>query len=76
VIGDFAKIYAQAMILPGVNIGEQAIVAAKSMVNKDVEPNMMVAGTPARVIRERNTGGRVKEGLAHIWFHNAAFQDE
>jgi acetyltransferase-like isoleucine patch superfamily enzyme len=76
VIGDFAKLYAHAMILPGVTVGEQAIVAAKSMVNRDVEPNMMVAGTPARVVRERNTGGRVKEGLAHIWLHNAAFQDE
>lgn len=76
VIRDFAKIYAHAVILPGVTVGEQAIVAAKSLVTKDVEPNMMVAGTPARVIRERNASGRVKEDLTHIWLHNAAFQKE
>ena len=76
VIGDFAKIYAHAVILPGVTVGEQAIVAAKSLVTKDVEPNMMVAGTPARVIRERNAIGRVKQELDHIWFLNGAFQNE
>jgi acetyltransferase-like isoleucine patch superfamily enzyme len=76
VIKSFAKIYAQAMILPGVTVGEQAIVAAKSLVNKDVEPNMVVAGIPAGVIRERNTNGRMKGELNHIWLHDSAFQDE
>lgn len=76
VIKDFAKIYAHAIILPGVTVGEQAIVAAKSLVSKDVEPNMMVAGIPARVVRERNTNGRIRHQLNHIWLHEGAFQDE
>jgi acetyltransferase-like isoleucine patch superfamily enzyme len=74
VIKDFAKIYAHAMILPGVTVGEQAIVAAKSLVSKDVETNMVVAGIPAKVIRERKTNGRKREELKHIWLYDAAFQ--
>ncbi|MCP8317493.1 MAG: acyltransferase [archaeon] len=76
VIKDFAKIYAHAMILPGVTVGEQAVVAAKSLVSKNVEPNMVVAGIPAKVIRERKTNGRMKGELDHIWFYDSAFQNE
>ena len=39
-------------VLPGVTIGENAVVAANSTVTKDVPANTIVAGTPARVIRE------------------------
>ena len=38
-------------LLPGVEIGEGAIVAAGSLVNKDVPPMVMVAGTPAKVVK-------------------------
>ena len=40
-----------AIILPGVTIGENAIVAAGAVVTKDVLPNAVVGGTPARFIR-------------------------
>jgi acetyltransferase-like isoleucine patch superfamily enzyme len=66
-IGDYVKVYSGATILPGVTIGAQAIVAAGSLVNRDVPPNMVVAGTPAKVIRERRTGGRSGEELDHLW---------
>ncbi|MCX5805144.1 MAG: acyltransferase [Proteobacteria bacterium] len=69
VIKDYAKIYTGAVILPGVTIGEQAIVAARSIVAEDVPPNMVVAGSPARVIRERKTEGRVGDELDHIWLY-------
>ena len=75
-IKDFAKIYAHAMILPGVTVGEQAIVAAKSLVSKDVEPNTVVAGIPAKVLRERKTDGRMGEELNHIYFCDSAFQKD
>ncbi|MDR2824870.1 MAG: acyltransferase [Prevotellaceae bacterium] len=39
-------------VLPGVTIGEGAIVAAGSLVNKDVPPNTLVGGTPAKFIKE------------------------
>ena len=42
---------AGATILPGVTVGENAIVGAGSVVTKDVEPNTAVAGNPARLIK-------------------------
>lgn len=52
-IGPDAWIGAAAIVLPGVTIGEGAVVAAGSVVTKDVEPFMVVAGVPARVISSR-----------------------
>jgi len=66
-IGDYAKVYSGATILPGVTIGEQAIVASRAMVTKDVPPNMVVAGIPAKIIRERHNEGKTREELDHIW---------
>ncbi|OPY91636.1 MAG: Maltose O-acetyltransferase [Syntrophaceae bacterium PtaU1.Bin231] len=67
VIGDHAKIYTGAVILPGVTIGAQAIVATHAVVTKDVPEGMLVAGSPARVVRERDTCGRSGDELDHIW---------
>ncbi|MDN4010241.1 DapH/DapD/GlmU-related protein [Latilactobacillus sakei] len=47
-----AWIGAGATILPGVTVGENAIVSANATVTKDVPANMIVAGTPAKVIRQ------------------------
>jgi acetyltransferase-like isoleucine patch superfamily enzyme len=44
-------IAAGAIIIGGVTVGENAVVAAGSVVTKDVPPNTLVAGNPARVIR-------------------------
>ncbi len=46
-----AWIGAGATILPGVTIGENAIVAAGAVVSKDVLANMIVAGVPAKIIK-------------------------
>ncbi len=46
-----AWIGAGATILPGVTVGENAIVAAGAVVSRDVPPNTVVAGVPAKVIR-------------------------
>jgi len=75
-IGAFAKLYAHSTILPGVTIGEQAIVAANAMVNKDVPANMLVGGVPAKVIRERKTEGNKREELEHYWLHDRAWQKD
>ena len=46
-VGNGCCVLAGSIVLPGVNIGEMAIVAAGSVVTKDVEPYTMVAGAPA-----------------------------
>ena len=54
-IGKNAFIGARAMILPGVCIGDRAIVGAMSVVSKDVPDHEIVAGNPAKKIGERPT---------------------
>ncbi len=51
-IGDRVWIGARALILKGVTIGDDAVVAAGSVVTRDVPPRTVVAGVPARVVRE------------------------
>ena len=53
IICDGVWICARAIILPGVTIGEGAIVAAGAVVTKDVEPWSVVAGNPAKFIKKR-----------------------
>lgn len=50
VIKDWAYIGSYAQIMPGVTIGEGALVAAGSIVTKSVPPHTVVAGNPARII--------------------------
>ena len=54
IIDDYVWIGARAMILPGICIGEGAVVGACAVVTKDVEPYQIVAGVPARRIGERS----------------------
>ena len=49
-VGDGASVGSSATILCGVTIGEGAIVGAGAVVTKDVPPNSVVAGVPAKVI--------------------------
>lgn len=46
-----AWIGAKAMILPGVTVGENAVVAGGAVVTKDVEPNTVVGGNPAKILK-------------------------
>jgi acetyltransferase-like isoleucine patch superfamily enzyme len=46
-----ARIGGGAILLPGVEIGEEAFVGAGAVVTKPVEPRMLVVGSPARVMR-------------------------
>jgi maltose O-acetyltransferase len=45
-----------AIVLPGVTIGENAVVGAGSVVTRDVPRGLVVAGNPARALRTPRTG--------------------
>lgn len=61
VIGDHAWIGEDVIILSGVNIGIGAIVAAGSVVTKDVPAGCVAAGVPAKVIRYRLSSSEINE---------------
>jgi acetyltransferase-like isoleucine patch superfamily enzyme len=50
IVKKHAKVGANATLLPGVTIGEDSLVGAGSVVTKDVPPNQVVAGNPAKAI--------------------------
>lgn len=52
-VGGNVWIAAKATILPGVTIGEGAVVGACAVISKDVSPWSVVVGNPARVVRNR-----------------------
>ena len=57
-----ASIGSSATLLCGITIGENAIVGAGSVVTKDVPPNTIIAGNPARILRRiEDKGARIKE---------------
>lgn len=56
VINDNAWIAANAIILPGVTIGPRSVVAAGAVVTKDVPPHTLVAGIPAKPVKDLPSG--------------------
>jgi len=55
-IEDYVWVGTRAMILPGVTVGRGAVVAAGSVVTKDVAPMTVVAGVPAKPVSVRDSG--------------------
>ena len=66
-IKDNVFIFSNALIMPGVTIGEGAIVLAGSVVTKNVEPWTIVGGNPAKKIRERSREIDYKQ-IYRYWF--------
>ncbi len=68
VIGNDVWIGYDALILPGVKIGDGAIIAAGCVVGTDVAPYTIVGGNPAKLIRPRFDSVTVKELLDIRWW--------
>ncbi len=69
VIGNDVWIGLDATIMPGVTIGDGAIIGAKSVVTHDVEPYTIVAGNPARMVKKRFDGETIKRLLKIQWWN-------
>ena len=67
-IGNRAWIGSRSMIMKGVNIGQGAVVAAGSMVTQDVAEYTIVAGRPAKYVRDRRTRQLSYEISKDFWY--------
>lgn len=62
VLKRFSCVFAQSLVLPGVTVGEGAIVAAHSVVKHDLEPWTVYGGSPLRVLGTRDRTGVLDAG--------------
>ncbi len=69
IIGNDVWIGYNATIMPGVKVGDGAIIASNSTVTKDVAPYAVVGGNPAREIKKRFSEAEIKRLLELQWWH-------
>ena len=69
IIGNDVWIGANTTIMPGINIGDGAIIATNSTVTKDVAPYTIVGGNPAILIRKRFSDKMIDELLEMQWWN-------
>ena len=67
VIGNDVWIGIRAIVLPGVSVGDGAVIGAGSIVTKDIGPYEIWAGNPARLIRKRFDDETIKKLLEMKW---------
>lgn len=68
IIGNDVWIGRSSTILSGVTIGDGAVIATNSLVNKDVEPYSIVGGTPAKLIKFRHSQNVISDLLRIKWW--------
>ena len=68
-IGNDVWIGANVILLPGVKIGDGAVLAAGAVVTKDVEPYAIVGGVPAKTIRMRFSDDVIEKMLRIAWWN-------
>ncbi|WP_016907862.1 CatB-related O-acetyltransferase [Streptomyces xiaopingdaonensis] len=68
IVGNDVWFGRESVVMPGVTIGHGAVVAAHSVVTKDIEPYAVVGGNPAGVIRHRYTPEDVQQLLEACWW--------
>lgn len=67
-IGNDVWIGFDATIMPGISIGDGAIIGSKSVVTKDVPPYTIVGGNPTKEIRKRFSEAQIEELLQLKWW--------
>nr|AMP57444.1 bacterial transferase hexapeptide (six repeats) [uncultured bacterium] len=68
VIGNDVWIGSEAIVMPGVTIGDGAVIGARALVTKDVEPYAIVGGNPAKVLRKRFEDADIAKLLELRWW--------
>ena len=68
VVGNDVWIGYAATIMPGIQIGDGAIIASKAVVTKNIEPYSIVGGNPAQLIRKRFTDQQISDLLEIKWW--------
>lgn len=68
ILGNDVWVGTEAMIMPGIKIGDGAVIAGRSIVTKDVKPYTISAGNPARTIRTRFTPEEIEMLLEMKWW--------
>ena len=69
IIGNDVWIGTEAIIMPGVKIGDGAVIGTRAVVTKDVEPYTVVGGNPAKVIKKRFADKEIKQLLEIKWWN-------
>ncbi len=68
IIGNDVWIGAEAMIMPGITIGDGAIIGSRALITRDVLPYSVVAGNPAKEIRKRFDPTTIDKLLEIKWW--------
>jgi len=68
VIGNDVWIGTNVTVLPGIKIGDGAIIAANATVTRDVEPYSIVGGNPIKLIKMRFSKAKIQELLELKWW--------
>lgn len=69
IIGNDVWLGCNATIMPGVHIGDGAIIGSNSLVTKDVEPYTIIGGNPAKIIRQRFDDKTIETLLKIQWWN-------
>ncbi|WP_102958103.1 type B chloramphenicol O-acetyltransferase [Mangrovicella endophytica] len=68
VIGNDVWIGTEAIVMPGITIGDGAVVGSRALVTRDVEPYAIVGGNPAKTIRKRFSEADIAKLLELRWW--------
>ncbi|HEY9052783.1 MAG TPA: Vat family streptogramin A O-acetyltransferase [Gammaproteobacteria bacterium] len=68
-IGNDVWIGYEATIMPGIKVGDGAIIASKAVVTKDVPPYSVVGGNPAKIIKQRFDQNSINKLLEIAWWN-------